>query len=188
MAANAKVGTMLIRYMAWLRKSLDWPAKGILLSWQVVCNPKHLNLQLLVFCSYSDLPYAYTSCELAIKDAQILNAHWQFAGVGTLRYIIDHIENFPCLGVKDKDDRLVAWELSYFTGAMGMLYVMEEHRGKGLAKFIICKLARKLLQLGRNVYCFVEDTNEISLNLHKKCGFSIQEGHSGYFAKLLNDV
>ena len=138
----------------------------------------------IVFCS--DLAESYQQCELSTTDAKTLDENFRFAGQGSLEYIRFHIENFPSVGIRDKEGNLVAWELTYFTGNMGMLYVVEGHRRKGLAKFMICKLAQKHIKSGRRVFSSVDETNALSLKIHQSCGFTILEEHSTYVAKLKN--
>ena len=135
------------------------------------------------FCS--GLPKPYKTYQLTAEDAEVLSSHWAFSGKGSVNYIKYNIGNFPSVGIKDEKGNLVAWELSYFTGAMGMLHVMEEHRKKGIAKFIICTLASKLLDSGKKVYCFIEDDNKASLDLHLKCGFHVPPNSQGFFAKCI---
>ena len=123
--------------------------------------------------------------ELQETDAEFVTSQWDFAYEDSLTYVRFHIKNYPSVAVRSKEDgSLVAWEITYFIGAMGMLYVMKKHRGRGIAKFVIYELARKLQQLGHDAFVWIEDTNKISIDLHLKCGFSF--ANSCYFTKLRN--
>ena len=128
----------------------------------------------MFFCIFSTLPDAYTVGELQESDAEFVTSHWEFANKDSLPFVRFHIKNFPSVAVKSKEDgSLVAWEITYFIGAMGILYVMEKHRGQGIAKFVIYELAQRLISKSREAFCFIEESNKTSIGLHLKCGFSI---------------
>lgn len=107
------------------------------------------------------------------EDAEAVNATWPYSeGASTLEFIEFLSSNFPSVAVLHKESP-VAWMLTYKVGAIGMLHVVEEHRSLGLAKYIIYKLSKKLLEMGQPAYLLVEENNIKSIDLHKKCGYSI---------------
>ena len=127
-----------------------------------------------MFHNCSALADDYTVGELKESDAEFLTSNWEFANENSLPFVRFHIKNFPNVAIRSKEDEsLVAWEITYFTGAMGMLHVMEKHRGRGIAKFVIYKLAKKLTSRGHEAFCFIVEDNKTSIGLHLKCGFSI---------------
>ena len=108
------------------------------------------------------------------SDAEFVFSHWEFANEKNLPFVRFNIKNFPTVAVRSKEDgSLVAWEITYFNGEMGMLHVVEKHRGRGIAKFIIYELGKKLISKGQEVFSFIVEDNEKSISLHLKCGFSI---------------
>uniref|UniRef100_A0A3Q3MTL3 Glycine N-acyltransferase-like protein n=1 Tax=Labrus bergylta TaxID=56723 RepID=A0A3Q3MTL3_9LABR len=82
------------------------------------------------------------------------------------------VTNFPSCCVLDDEGQPVSWILVYDYCAMGMLYTLPEHRGKGYAKVLICSMARRLHAEGYPVYCFIEEENTLSHRLFTKLGFT----------------
>lgn len=82
------------------------------------------------------------------------------------------ISNFPSFCVLDADGRPVSWILTYDSCAMGMLYTLPEHRGKGYAKVLISNMAKRHHALGHPVYCFIEEENTVSYRLFTNLGFT----------------
>ncbi|KAK2922039.1 hypothetical protein Q8A73_001524 [Channa argus] len=76
------------------------------------------------------------------------------------------------LGLVNQKWKRKAWILTYSTCAMGMLYTLPEHRGKGYAKALISTMAKKLSAKDYPVYCFIEEQNIISYSLFKSLGFT----------------
>ncbi len=62
--------------------------------------------------------------------------------------------------------------MSYHYGALGMLHVMEENRGKGYGKVIMSHLADKRLLNDREALVIIEESNAVSLKLHEDLGFT----------------
>lgn len=81
------------------------------------------------------------------------------------------IQNFPSCCVLNSDGQPVSWILTYSSCALGMLYTLPEHRGKGYAKALITTLAKKLYSYGYPVYCFIEEENQISYKIFTRLGF-----------------
>ena len=79
-------------------------------------------------------------------------------------------------GVKDENDNLVAFELQTGYGTTAMLFVDPDHRGKGLGKYVMAKLAKILQDEGQTVFCHIEKVNKMSLKLHTEFGYEIAEG------------
>lgn len=82
------------------------------------------------------------------------------------------IANFPSCCVLGAERKPVSWILTYQSCAMGMLYTLPEHRGKGYAKVLISAMARRLHAEGYPVYCFIEEENVVSYRLFKNLGFT----------------
>lgn len=92
------------------------------------------------------------------------------------------ISNFPSYCVLDADGRPVSWILTYDSCAMGMLYTLPEHRGKGYAKVLISSMAKRHQALGYPVYCFIEEENTISYRLFTSLGFTADPSYrEGWF-------
>ncbi|XP_048735310.2 glycine N-acyltransferase-like protein 3 [Ostrea edulis] len=113
-----------------------------------------------------------------LKQSQVENVHnsWKskekyerFVDVRCwIRYLIS---NFHTVCIETEDGRPVAWELQQEYGGIGMLYVEPEYRRANLGSVVTRTLAGKLVKDGQLVFAFVEDTNETSINFHKKNGY-----------------
>ncbi|CAJ1067733.1 glycine N-acyltransferase-like [Xyrichtys novacula] len=103
----------------------------------------------------------------------LLNQTWKFGKCDeALRMIQDILTHFPSCCMLDAEGKPVAWILVYSSSAMGMLYTLPEHRGKGYAKVLIYTMAKRLHAEGYPVYCFIEEDNTLSYRLFKNLGFT----------------
>lgn len=103
----------------------------------------------------------------------LVNQKWKFSNSDVaLRMIRNMITHFPTCCALDSEGKPVSWILTYASCAMGMLYTLPEHRGKGYAKAVISAMAKRLHAQDYPVYCFVEEENTISYNLFKSLGFT----------------
>ncbi|XP_041645664.1 glycine N-acyltransferase-like protein 3 [Cheilinus undulatus] len=110
---------------------------------------------------------------LDLCHAELVNKHWKFGGDKKgFRNITNLISNFPSSCITDDQGQPVSWILVYDYCAMGILYTLPEHRGKGYAKVLICSLAKRLHAEGYPVYCFIEEDNTLSHRLFKNLGFT----------------
>uniref|UniRef100_A0A3P9BP87 Glycine N-acyltransferase-like protein n=1 Tax=Maylandia zebra TaxID=106582 RepID=A0A3P9BP87_9CICH len=87
------------------------------------------------------------------------------------RKIENLISNFPSCCITDSQGQPVSWILVCDYCALGMLYTLPEHRGKGYAKIVISTLAKKLHAEGYPVFCYIEEDNVLSYKLFKNMGF-----------------
>ncbi|XP_034040343.1 glycine N-acyltransferase-like protein 3 [Thalassophryne amazonica] len=109
---------------------------------------------------------------LNLSHVDLVNKTWKFGGNEQGHATITNlITNFPTCCINDDQDQPVSWILLYDYCALGMLYTVPEHRGKGYAKIMICTMARRVHAQGYPVYCFVVDDNEVSYRLFKSMGF-----------------
>ncbi|KAF7219856.1 glycine N-acyltransferase-like protein 3 [Nothobranchius furzeri] len=118
----------------------------------------------------SELESRISSLDLSHVD--LVNKTWKFGGNAQgYRNIQNLISNFPTFCIRDIQGDPVAWILVYDYCALGMLYTLPEHRGKGYAKVLISTMAKKLHAEGFPVYCFIEDNNTMSYKLFTNMGF-----------------
>lgn len=110
-------------------------------------------------------------------DAKVITAHWHYGrDPGHVRRLI---RTQPGCGIRRKG-RLVAWGLLHDDGSMGFLHVMEEYRGKGLARAITAALARRVLRLEQTPFLYILKTNTPSIRLTESMGFT-RAGEFGWF-------
>ncbi|KAL3972229.1 collagen type X alpha [Sarotherodon galilaeus] len=109
---------------------------------------------------------------LNISHVDLVNKTWKFGGDEKgYRTIENLISNFPSCCITDGKGQPMSWILVYDYCALGMLYTLPEHRGKGLAKILISILAKKLHAEGYPVYCYIEEDNVLSYKLFRNIGF-----------------
>ncbi len=92
----------------------------------------------------------------------LVNRSWKFGCEDSKLMIKNMILNFPSCCVLDSNDQPVAWILTYASCALGMLYTLPEHRGKGYAKALVTIMSKRLHSQGYPVYCFIEEENHLS--------------------------
>lgn len=110
---------------------------------------------------------------LNLSHVDLVNNTWKFGGdKNSFRRIKNFIGNLPTCCITDSHGQPVSWVLLYDYCAMGLLYTMPEHRGKGYAKVVVCAMVRRLFAEGYPVYCFIEEENEVSYKLFKSLGFT----------------
>ncbi|XP_075875008.1 glycine N-acyltransferase-like protein 3 [Nelusetta ayraudi] len=150
-----------------------------------VCSKKKVNIQqnvlvhLMHLPDSTHLPTLTVDSENEMKISSLSSSHvdlvnntWKFGGnAGGYRSIDNWIKNFPSSCITDKQGQPVAWILMYDYCAMGLLYTLPEHRGKGYAKVLISSMVKKICAKGYPVYCYIEVDNEVSYRLFKKMGF-----------------
>nr|XP_046258032.1 glycine N-acyltransferase-like protein 3 [Scatophagus argus] len=103
----------------------------------------------------------------------MVNQTWKFSkNMEAVRMIRNMLANFPSCCVLDTEAKPVSWILTYSSCAMGMLYTLPEHRGKGYAKVLVSTMAKRLHAEGYPVYCFIEEDNVVSYRLFKSLGFT----------------
>ena len=102
----------------------------------------------------------------------MVNKTWKFGQrEKTYNIIKNLIVNFPTCCITDKQGQPLSWLLLYDYCALGILYTLPEHRGKGYAKVLINAMAKWLRAEGYPVYCFIEEENVVSYKLFKNMGF-----------------
>ncbi len=74
------------------------------------------------------------------------------------------------------DGKLVCYGGLHEEGALGLLHVFEEYRGKGYAKQLAAFLINRQVKLGRIPYGQVFVSNTASLRLQRKLGMTFSEG------------
>lgn len=112
------------------------------------------------------------------SHTDLVSQMWKFGkNDGAVRMIRNMIANFPSCCVLDAEGKPVSWILTYASCAIGMLYTLPEHRGKGYAKILVSSLAERNHAQGYPVYCFIEEENTVSYRLFANLGFTEDPSH-----------
>uniref|UniRef100_A0A0B6ZAY4 Glycine N-acyltransferase-like protein n=1 Tax=Arion vulgaris TaxID=1028688 RepID=A0A0B6ZAY4_9EUPU len=108
-----------------------------------------------------------------VNDPYIVMSTWKHSRKYADDFVRALVKCFPSVGLFDKDDNCVGYELGLQDETVGLLYVMPEARGQGLAKVIISQLAHKYFEIGLPTSAVVISGNEASLKLHQNLGFKV---------------
>ncbi len=120
-------------------------------------------------------------------QSEMVRSSWKYSGPNSGLYIKHMIETLPSACLYTEKGDVMGYALCYHYGFIGMLYVVEEYRGKGYAKVIISHLAYTLLKneddaLGSNTWLgkrgytgvLIDESNTVSIKLHERVGFKIE--------------
>lgn len=89
--------------------------------------------------------------------------------------------NYPVIGIVDDNDELMGFgsygqfrvRPAYKYTIENSLYVHPKHRGKGLGKILLNEIIRHATnQNFHSIIAVIDASNEISINLHRKAGFT----------------
>jgi 8-oxo-dGTP diphosphatase len=103
-------------------------------------------------------------------EAEYIYNNYGYSDYASVEYIRERIINDLALGIK-KDKKLVAWVLIHDDGAIGMLHVLEKHRGNGYARILMKAIILKLRSENRIPFVHIEESNTASKSLCSKLGF-----------------
>ena len=126
-----------------------------------------------------NVPQGYKMGKLDSEEASTVMKAWKFTGhfsEESIKHRVEHSIAFhTTVAIRDNDNNLVAYELSSPHGTMGMLFVDPKHRGNGLGSAVVAQLSKELCSEGHYRYCHVGEENPVSIKLHQKCEFVIEE-------------
>ena len=107
---------------------------------------------------------------LNAKDAKYIHQYSIYNEYVDSNYLRDRIYKGFSAGVIE-NGKPVAWVLTQDDGALNFLYVMKEHRRKGLANTVISALIEKIRNSGRKPYMYIDDTRDETIQLAVNLGF-----------------
>ena len=125
---------------------------------------------------YRKLPQGYTFGALQEEDSQQVSQNWPaypWHTDETVKYVQHMTKLFPTVAIRDSSGALAAWSFMHTDGTIGNLYVMEEHRMKGLGSFTLAEIAKKLAEMYGYALSNIVWDNKESFKLHEKCGFKL---------------
>lgn len=108
--------------------------------------------------------------EISLEDAEKIDINYAYRNEGSLQRIKDDILYRPNSAIY-VDGEIVCWVLEHNDNSMGIMYTMEDHRGKGYAVDVTIDLCDKLLKQGKIPFLQINRHNGMSPGLAKKCGF-----------------
>ena len=101
---------------------------------------------------YSSAPEGFTCGKLQLHHAQLVSDNWNFANnwpkkVSYLRELIGNFEN-RAVFADDNPDTPIAWCIEKPSGELGIAFVAEKYRNKGLFKVVRSGIASATLRNG----------------------------------------
>lgn len=108
---------------------------------------------------------------LQMEDIEYVIGHYPYA---PREYLRERLEVGAFYGAYE-DDRLIGFIGIHAEGCMGMLFVEESYRRKGIATALESYLINLQLAGGCVPYCQIAEGNEASMQLQKKLGLYISE-------------
>lgn len=125
-----------------------------------------------VFTRKEALPVRYkTIKQLNLTHLYYITEHYEDTSE---EYIMERLTAGVMYGAFD-EDRLVGFIGLHKEGSMGMLFVEEEYRRKGIAASLESFLINLQLSNGQTPYCQIKEDNEHSLALQEKLGLYISK-------------
>lgn len=98
--------------------------------------------------------------------------HWIHKFPGSHLLIQDYITLNTAVGMfVKKTDTPVSWGVEQHYGGIGMLYTMEEYRGRSYATAIVKTMIESLQIKNVDPFVCIEHTNAKSLNFFRKLNF-----------------
>lgn len=107
---------------------------------------------------------------LSINDVQQIYNNSLHKAVTTPRYLQERIRKGPSAGIV-RSGRLVAWAMTHDDFSIGVMHVLEAHRGRGYALDLTAHLIKAVRERGYRPFVHIEATNTPSINLASRLGF-----------------
>ncbi|KAK0427375.1 hypothetical protein QR680_010197 [Steinernema hermaphroditum] len=92
------------------------------------------------------------------KDAEIITNTWIHSGPNEIEQTIMKLKYNPSALVR-RGEEAVGFEMANFFGAQNHLFVLEDHRRKGLGRAVELKMSQECIKAGMLPYKFVEHWN-----------------------------
>ncbi|EDV54799.2 uncharacterized protein LOC6549146 [Drosophila erecta] len=121
-------------------------------------------------------PAGFSLQPVDIKDAQVINDHWEWSEPDSLSLIHRQILYDTSVGLYTKETKeLVAWCIRASDGLLAILKVKESYKRRGFGQLIVKAFSRQEALLGRDTITEVVPENEASLSLFTKLGFKVND-------------
>lgn len=102
------------------------------------------------------------------EDARLIVNYWPHGR--NMDYIRWRIATGPTCAIR-RDGKPAAWAITHADGAMGILHVLDEYRGQGMARSITTALAERCEKAGLRPFLYIVEKNKASIKLTESMGF-----------------
>jgi hypothetical protein len=117
---------------------------------------------------------------IEIKDAETIDYYYTYRDDTSLERIKIDIEKRDSSAIYVDDD-IACWVLIHNDNSMGIMYTKEEYRKRGYAVDVTVDLTNKILKSGRTPFLQINEANNMSPGLARKCGFIHEGVYSDWF-------
>ena len=109
---------------------------------------------------------------LHTHHANLVNDHWKHKFPGSHLMIQDYIKFNNALGMfLNRSDLVVSWALEQHYGGIGMVYTLEEYRGRGYATSVVKLMIETLETKNIDPFVCIEHSNTASIRFFRKLKF-----------------
>jgi GNAT superfamily N-acetyltransferase len=105
---------------------------------------------------------------LTSDDVPLVTRYWPHGH--SHGYIASRMRAGPTCAIR-RNGKPAAWAITHDDGAMGILHVLDEYRGQGMARSITTALARRCLKAGVKPFMYILTDNKASISLTEAMGF-----------------
>jgi GNAT superfamily N-acetyltransferase len=137
--------------------------RGRKLDWVEQCYLYHLEPSRLV------IDRTHRVGKLKPGDARLIAEYWPHGR--NPEYVRWRIRSGPTCAIR-RNGKLVAWAITHADGTMGILHVLKEYRGLGMARAITTALAERCLKAGLKPFLYIVKRNKASISLTESMGFT----------------
>lgn len=106
-----------------------------------------------------------------VDDAELINSHYTYKDEFSLYFIEECLRNRPS-SVYRENGVAVGWVLIHRDDSIGIMYIKESHRKKGIAYELSMDIANKVIKSGKIPFIHIGMENEASFKLARKCGYT----------------
>ncbi len=116
---------------------------------------------------------------LSASDAEGIYEASIYKAFTSPEYIRDRIERGVSAGIHEAG-KLVAWIMTHDDCSIGVMHVLDDHRGRGYAHELTVYLVNELRRRGRIPFVHIEERNEQALSVVRGIGF-VKGGKISWF-------
>ena len=141
----------------------------------------HLSMVKLMLPEQVALPqtYRFSISPLSARDADRIYEVSMYKAFTSPEYIRDRIERGVSAGIHESGE-LVAWIMTHDDCSIGVMHVLDAHRGRGYAHELTVYLINELRRRKRIPFVHIEETNEKAISVVLGIGF-VECGRMSWF-------
>ena len=135
-------------------------------------------------------PFTLSTLPADLPTATRIASHWPYSSPSTASLVRGLLSQFDSVGAWSEGGELIGWVVRQMYGALGMVHVRKEERGKGVGRAMIREVVRRQLEHRKRSggavaggtegdevvdectpFCYINNINTASLRLFTSVGF-----------------